>query len=277
MKHFKLLMILFIGVAISTAYSCNKDDDETTDPDSGGGTDPQTCYIKKETNGDGSYALIEYNSDNKVIKYSEFDSTGAADGYTNISYTNGNVTKLEIIESGSVSLKIEYTYDAQGKPTKGKVFVDQGSGLTETGFYNYVFSGDDMVEQSMTVDLMGQSIKVSKSTFTYDAGNVKVMKTYTYDAQTFQLKLENTFDYVYDGKINPYHGVGLDYLMGEVQFLSKANPTKITVSDDQGAVMNNESYNIVYDYKDDKYPTKSTATAFDNSDTEVTTMEYDCK
>jgi len=275
MKHFKLLMILFIGVAISTAYSCKKDDPADEDP--GGGTNPKKCYIKKETNGDGSYALIEYNSNNKVIKYSEFDSTGAADGYTNISYTNDNVTKLERIESGSVSFKIEYTYDAQGKPTKGKMFADQGSGLTELGFYEYVFSGDDMIEQSMTMDFMGQSIKVNKSTFTYDAGNVKVMKTYAFDTQTLQLKLENTFDYVYDGKINPYHGVGLDYLMGEVQFLSKANPTKITVSDDQGAVMNDESYNIVYDYKDDKYPTKSTATAFDNSDTEVTSMEYECK
>lgn len=275
MKNFKLLMILFLGVALSTAYSCKKDD--TTDDDGGGGGAPTACYIKKEINDDGSYATIEYNAKNQVIKYSEFDDKGASDGYTQFTYTNDLVSKMEEYQSGSVTTKLEYTYNAQSKPLKAKLFIDQGTGLSELGFFEFTFSGDDMTEQSMTMDVMGQTIKVSKTTFTYDAGNVTIMKSYSINMTTLQMDLDNTSDFVYDGKINPYHGVGIDYLMGDPQFLSKANPTKITISDDQGAVMNDESYNIVYEYKDAKYPTKSTATSFDNSDTEVTTMEYDCK
>ena len=67
MKNVKLLFMLFIGIALSTAYSCNKDDDEDNSGDDGGGggTSPKTCYIKQETNKDGTYSKVEYNSDHK--------------------------------------------------------------------------------------------------------------------------------------------------------------------------------------------------------------------
>ena len=266
-------MILFIGVALSTAYSCNKDDD---DDDGGGGTTPSKCYIKKEVFEDGSYAIIEYNSSHHVTKRTDYDDAGSASGYTLMTYANDKLASMESYESGTKVAKFEYSYNAAGKPTKADLYTDDGTGLTKIGYFEFTFTGDNMTKQSMHMDLMGQTIKVSETEFTFDAGNVTRTKAYAFNAQTLQLELQNTIDYTYDTKINPYHGIGIDYLMGDPQLLSIANIVKMIVLDDKGAVMNDESYNMVYEYNDTKYPTKGTATSFDNSNSEVTIMEYDC-
>jgi hypothetical protein len=81
---------------------------------------------------------------------------------------------------------------------------------------------------------------------------------------------------VYDGKMNPFRGIGLQFVLADPMTLSLANPTQITVSDDQGQVLQDESMNIIYKYNDSKYPIKQTATTFDNSESEVTVLDYDC-
>ena len=276
MKHLKLLMILFIGVAISTAYSCNKDDD--TEDGSGGESGSNTCYVKKITNSDGSYSMIMYNADNKVTEIVDYDDAGTADGKTELIYSNSKLDEARIIKAnGDLESKVIFSYDTQGKVEKGDLYSMVAGTLSKVGFYEYTFTGDNMTKQAEFLDIAGVSKEVNTFEFTYDAGNVMTVKEYTFDLSTATLKLSETRDLVYDGKINPFQGIGLEFIIADPMTLSKANPTQITVSDDQGQVLQDESMNIVYVYKDNKYPTKQTATTFDNFGTEVTLLEYDCK
>jgi len=276
MKNFKLLMILFIGVAISTAYSCKKDDPEDDNPD--GGSSAKKCYVKKMTNSDGSYSMIKYNSDNKVTEISDFDDAGAADGKTELIYSSSKLSEAKIFEpNGDLESKIVYAYDSQGKIEKGNLFSTVTGTLKQVGFYEYTFTGDNMTKQALFLDIAGNNTEVNTFEFTYDAGNVKTVKEYKYDMSSATFKLSETNDLVYDGKVNPFHGVGVDFLIADPMSLSKANAVKVTVSDDQGQVVQDESMNIVYEYNENKYPTKQTATTFDNSETEITILDYDCK
>ncbi len=272
MKQIKLLFVLFLGIALSTAYSCNKDDDDN----GGGSSTPTKCYIKKELNDDGSYTLVEYNANHQVIKSTDYDDAGSPTAHIEMTYVNDILAVVEEYENGILVGRIEYSYNALGYPTKADLFMDDGTGFTKIGYYDITFTGDNLTKQSMHADLMGQTIKVSESVFTYDAGNVTKMKTFAFNAQTLKLELESITEYAYDTKLNPYHGVGVDYLMADPQFLSKANITINTASDNKGVVMDDKSYNTVYEYNDSKYPIKGTATSFDNSNSEVTIMEYDC-
>jgi len=275
MKNFKLFMILFIGIAISTSYSCTKKDD-STDDDSSGGDSGKTCYLKKELNDDGSYTTVDYNSKNQAINEKEYDDVGDVETSYEFTYANDRVVKIEIYESGALGSRFEYSYDANGKPEKADLYIDQNGVMVKVGTYNYEFFGDELKKMSMSMDIAGQTIEVSKSEYTYSGGNVVKRKMYSFDMQTQQMLLDKNEKYSYDTKINPYHGIGVDYLMGKPQFLSKANPLKITVTDDKGVVMQDESYNYFYEYNTNKYPSKVNVNSFDNSDANVSTFEYDC-
>jgi len=278
MKKLKLLLVLFIGIALSTAYSCNKDDeDDNGGGDGGGGTTPKTCYIKKETYADGSYSQIEYNSNHKAIKVTEYDSTGKVDERTELSYdSNGKIIKMENFDGTTLSGKFEYSYDAQGKLSKADIFGDQGGTFKKIGYYEYTFTGDNLTKLVTKVEYLGQTIEAEKVEFTYSGGNAVTQKDYAFDYGSLSLKLEFTTTYEYDTKINPYRGLGANYIMGDPQFISKANVTKMTVKDNQGIVQKDQSSNITYEYNDSNYPTKATDVSFDNSETDVTIFDYDC-
>jgi len=276
MKHFKLLMILFIGVAISTAYSCKKDDPEDENPD--GGSSTGKCYVKKVTNSDGSYSLIKFNAENKVTEVADYDDAGTADGKTELIYSNSKLDEAKIFKAnGDLESKVIYSYDAQGRVEKGDLYSMLAGSLNKVGFYEFTFTGDNMTKYARFLEIAGVSTEVNTFEFTYDAGNVKTAKEYKYDISTTTFKLSETRDLMYDGKINPFRGIGLQFVIVDPMTLSMSNPTQITVSDDQGQVVQDNSMNIVYEYNDNKYPTKQTATSFDNSETEVTLLEYNCK
>ena len=276
MKYFKFLMILFIGVAISTAYSCNKDDD--TDDDAGGESpSSKTCFVKKMTNSDGSYSMFKYNSDNKVIEVADYDDAGTADGKIELVYSNSKLEMSKIIKAnGDLESKVVYFYNAQGKVEKGDLYSMLAGTLSKVGFYKYTFTGDNLTKHAKFLEIAGVSTEVNTFEFTYDAGNVKTVKEYAYNLNTTSFILTETRDLVYDGKMNPFRGIGLQFVLADPVTLSLANPTQITVSDDQGQVLQDESMNIIYKYNDSKYPIKQTATTFDNSESEVTVLDYDC-
>ncbi len=277
LKNVKLLFVLFIGIVLSTAYSCEKDDDNKDDDGGGGGTSPKTCYVKQETNKDGTYSKVEYNSDHKVIKYTDYDKSGTVTDHTDFSYdSNGKISKMEDYDGTTLSGKAEYSYNAQGKISKVDLYEDQGGSLQKLGYYEYTFTGDDLTKVVTKVEYSGQTIEAEKYVFTYSGGNVMTVMSYEFDLSTLSLVLSSSIAYEYDTKINPYRGVGLDYAIIEPVFMSKANYTKMTVKDDQGVVQKDESSNVTYEYNDNKYPTKMTEISFDNSETYITTIDYDC-
>lgn len=272
MKNLKLLMILFVAIAISTAYSCKKDDD--TDDGTGDGSS-NSCMLVKQTNDDGTYVTIEYNSDNLVVKVKEYTDAGIETNIMEFSYANKNLMKMEMSTAGIVGLQYVYSYDAQGHPDTSKMFSNQGGTMILLGFTTFSFSGDNISSASMFIDVAGNIIESSKKEFTYSNDNVATMKEYSSNGTSLNLSL--TYEYEYDGKTNPLYSVGLEFLDVSAFFMSKENITKETIKDDQGVILQDESMNTVYEYKSSKYPTKQTSTSFDNSETEVSTMNYDCK
>jgi len=279
LKNVKLLFMLFIGIVLSTANSCSKDDDNKDDDGGGGGTSPKTCYIKQETEKDGTYYKYEYNSHHKVIKNVEYDKSGTVTSHSDYTYNNDNkISKEEIYNGSTLNEKYEYFYNAQGKISKVDYYEEQGGTLQKIWYYEYTFTGDDLTKVVTKVDYSGQTIEGEKYVFTYSGGNVITEKHYEINLSSLSLKLESTSAYEYDTKINPYRGIGLDYTVAYPMFLliSKANFTKMTVKDDQGVVQKDISSNVTYEYNDNKYPTKVTDVSFDNSETYVTTVDYDC-
>jgi len=277
MKKIKLLFVLFVGIALSTAYSCTKDEDDGGDDNGGGDNTPKTCYIKKETQKNGAYTTVEYNSDHQVIKSIEYDSTGKVSKKNEITYdANKKIIKLEVFTGNTLTAKFEYSYNAQGKLAKADIYGEQGGTFKKVGYYEYTFTGDNLTKIVTKMEYMGQTIEAAKLEFTYSGGNAITKKEYGFDFSSLSLKLQTTYDYMYDTKINPYRNIGVNDIMGDPQFISKANVTKMTVKDDKGAIQNEASMNYTYEYNDNKYPTKRTEASFDNSYTDETTLDYDC-
>lgn len=272
MNKIKILFLFIIGATLTFA-SCNKDDDD----DGGGDTTPKTCYVVKSTSDDGSYTQITYNAENKVIKTEEFDASGNSDdNYSIYTYSSGKLTKMEATVGGSIETKMELTYNTEDLPINVDLYQDQGAGLLKLGFFEYTYSGTKIKNMSMNFEVLGQMMVVSKSEFTYSGDNISLVKKYELGG-TLSLELVSTTAYDYDDKKNPMKNIGLDYFMGEVQFISINNYTEMTVKDASSSIMQEESYNITYEYNSDNYPTKITNVSFDNSTTEVEVYTYDCK
>jgi hypothetical protein len=268
-----------MGVSLSVATSCSKDDDN--DDDNTGGDNPPAsskCYIKKSTNDDGSYSVFEYNSDNKVIKATDYDDKGNEDGVTLISYnSDGMMSMFVSVENGDTSMKIEVTYSGN-KPSVANLHINMGTGLKLFSKFVYTFNNDELTKMVTQADPVGTGfMDVAKKEYTYSGKNVVMIKESQFDATSGTMKLKSTTEYTFDDKKNSYVGIGVDYLMGEPQFISVNNPLKVTYKDDKGVVDNDESYNYTYEYNSNDYPTKITAKNFSGSKTEVTTNEYNCK
>lgn len=274
MKQIKFLFMFLLGIALTTAYSCTKDDD---DDDNGGGSPTVTCYIEKELADDSTYSLVEYTADHKVVKLKDFDELDQLDGSTELTYNvDGKVEKVEIYESGVLVTKLEYVYGPQGKISKADIYNDEGTGLTKIAVYEYTFTGDYLTQVSAMVEVFGVTIEGQRTVFTYVDGNAVTQMDYEFDLGSNQLELLSSVMYEYDTKRNPYRGLGVDNIMPDPQFISKANITKITFKDDSGTTVDSESYNLVYEYSTSNYPVKRTETSFDNLDVDVYTIEYDC-
>lgn len=274
MKKVNILFLVLIGFALTFA-SCKKDDNDDGDGD-GGSPTSKTCYVTKMTNENGSYTQVSYDADNHVVKIEEFDSLGAADGYSVFTYTSGNMTKMEGYNAGAIDSKLEISYNSENQPIKSDMFTDQGTGLTKIGYYEYTYSSSKLSKISMFFEILSQMKEVKKSEFEYSGDNVSKVTNYELGG-TLTLELSGTVEYTYDDKKNPFLNIGLNYFMGDIQFISKNNYTKMTIKDETGTIADDESANITYEYSTENYPTKATIVTFDNSNTEISTYTYNCK
>jgi len=276
MRKIKTYLVLLIGVSLMAATACNKDED-MDDNNNNNDTTPKTCYITTMDYGD-NYDEVEYNSSNKVILQTNYDSTGTPSGYSSVfTYSSNLLVKMESIENGQTENKLEMVYTADDKIDTVHLYANTTGTLEKLGYFKYVYSGEKVASVSMYFEYMGTMLEVSKNEFTYTGDNVSLMTTYSMDMSTMSLSLESTTEYTYDDKKNPMIGIGLDNLMGEAMFMSKNNILTETVRDADGIVQNDASLNYSYTYSENDYPEVSTATTFDNSETEVTTYSYDCE
>ncbi len=271
MKNLKLLMLLFLGAAISFT-ACNKTEEEDEIPA------VKKCYVKTETASDGSHSDYTYDAtSNYITKMESFDEANTSVSSNIITYTSGKATLLEVKEGGVVVMKFELTYNTDGTIDEIATFQDQGEGLNEIGYYVYTYANGKVSEVGFIYVIASQEIKVQNTKFTYTGENVTEEKIYAINASTYQLELSQINTYEYDTKNNPYRGIGLNNLLGDVQFMSANNPTKVTVKDAEGTVVQDASYNVVFVYNSDNYFTKATYTTFDNSYNESTDYTLECK
>jgi hypothetical protein len=279
MKLLKLLFVLLMGVSLSMATSCNKDDDDNDNNDGGDNPPaPTKCYIKKSINDDSTYTVLEYNSDHKVTKVTDYKKDGSVEGVTFISYnSDGMMNMFVMVENGDTTMKMKMSHSGT-KLDSTDLFVDMGAGLKMFSRFVYVYNGNKLAAMLTKADPLGTGfVVVSKNEYTFNGDNVSMIKEMQMDVTSGTFKLNSTTEYTYDDKKNPYVGIGVDYLMGEAQFISVNNPLKMTYKDDTGTVDNDESEDYTYEYNSNGYPTKVTAKSFSGSSTDVTTNEYDCK
>jgi hypothetical protein len=184
---------------------------------------------------------------------------------------------MEPKENGQASAKLEFVYTADDKIDTVHIYANTTGSLEKIGFFKYNYSGEKVASFSMFLEFMGAMLELSKNEYTYTGDNVSLMTTYSFDMSSMSLSLESTTEYTYDNKKNPMVGVGLDYLMGDVMFISKNNILTEVTKDDAGVTLDEMSYNYTYTYTSNNYPEVSTVTSFDNSETEVTTYSYDCE
>ncbi len=274
MKKINYLFVLLLAVTSLVSVSCDKDDDDDDDVT----PTPKTCYVQTETTEDG-ITKYEYNASNQLIKITDYDLNNIPIGtYKEFTYTNGKPTKMEDFDNGTVTTKVEVTYDNLGKQYQADLYLDtMGTGtLTKLGYYRFTYSGDLLSAYSLYVSVFGQNIELSRTLLTYNGSNVSTVANYMMGA-SLQLELESTQEYVYDSKKNPRRGVGVDYFMGLIELCSANNPTKSTHKDADGIINQSQSFNFTYEYNTDNYPTKGIETAVDNSYTSTRTVTYTCK
>lgn len=268
MKNLKLLFVLFLGIGLTFA-SCKKDEEEEeTNPPA-----EKTCYIVKETNSDSTYGEYTYNSDNQVINYSNYKENGDLEDHNEITYSDGNISMLKAYEGSTLSMQLEFKYST--KLDSVIMYMDSLGTLKKAGFYLYSYSGSNISKISTYFKLMGIEKEVSKMEYTYNGDNISTVKSYGFGI--VQPELESITTYEYDAKVNPFRGIGLNDLLGEVQFMSKNNITKKTYKDADGNTDDSKSYNYTYEYNSNDYYTKSTVVSFDNSETKIMVFDYTCK
>jgi hypothetical protein len=277
MKKLKFLSLLLSLMVIATT-GCKKDD---PDDNTGGGNDnppaTKTCYVKKITEDKGKYTEIAYNSNHKIVKATDYDSIGNPENsYVTFSYnTDGSLHEVLSYDNNAIEAKFIYHY-TNSKPDSVYLFEDSGNGLNKIGVYAITLNGNKIGEMQMIAELSGQTVVMQKTVYTYTGDNLTKKETYNLDFTSHQLKLSETSLYEFDSKKNPFRGIGLDYFFAEEMFFSVNNITKETNKDENGNVMNDDSYNYTIEYNSDGYPTKVTSKTFNGSDTDVTVYSYDC-
>jgi len=270
MKNLKLIFVLLLGIGL-TFGSCKKDDDNGDDTNP---TTSKTCYVVKETSDDNSYDDLIYNADNMVTKYNRYSTDGTLFENTEITYADNNISMIQAYEGSSLKSKIIFKYSNHLDSTI--IYIDTLGVMTKVGYHTYTYNGDKLSSISTYFELFGQTLEVEKMQYIYSGDNVSTITKYEMGG-LFTLELTSTSTFEYDDKINPYRNIGINDLLGEVQYMTKNNITKFTMKDNSGTIIEDESLNLVYEYNSDNYFTKYVQTNFDNSNTETVTIDYKCE
>ena len=172
-----------------------------------------------------------------VMKSDEFIQYGIASITTKVNYsTSANrytskVTSISFMGM-QVSDSVEITYDANGKVTSEKDFIDDGI----TGY------------QPSTI-----------ITYTYNGNNLASSKVSMFDATTQTWEDMQTLSFEYDAKVNPMQFANEAVILGLTSFYSANNATKVIITFPDDPTMN-ETTTLSYNYNSANRPATATST-----------------
>ena len=265
MNKIKLLFILILGVVITTFFSCKKvgEIDDTK-------CESNSRHVNKEVYKNGDYTILEYNTKGEIILKTDYDISGDTKGYTNYYYSNKLLLKIKISYEESADIwQYKFTYSDDGKLLLGIAENSRHGGE----LYSFVYSGDKITEVRKET---GSSIE--RFVYTYEGDIITSRKRFSRAGIFGDEEFMSTSVYEYDGKENPYHGIGLDIFVGvfDLRYMSKSNILKITtITNNSSADSSIVNYKYKYDSRNYPIERRMNSRWNGNDKSESILMEYD--
>ncbi|OYT10845.1 MAG: hypothetical protein B6I18_06975 [Bacteroidetes bacterium 4572_112] len=265
MKNLKLLSVLFISMILLFA-SCGKDDDSPI----GGSTKLIKKYIIEDYQYQYSYnvygQLSEIYVGNIVPSY-----------YSKIEleYIGNNLVSYTVISDGKIVETILLLNYYNNKPTIAEVYT--GEAVPEELYEKIYFTYTDGNMTKLIAKGGNTSHIIFKHELFYSNDNVIQQKYYNYNNGNYSLR--NIVDFTYDNKINPFYIFGFVDFVGNkitsgISFMDINNFVNVEISDANGVVLPQESFNRVFEYDANGYPTKCIMTSIDSNKVINTEYEY---
>lgn len=282
MKTSKITLSALILSALLFVGACSKSDDDNNGPNNpGNNPGGKTCLLTQENAGDGDLqAKYEYDGQNRIVKVTNYDDAGAADGYSTFTYSAGKVVLASFDNANVKEGEITYTIGTNNLATKGEwteSYDDGGFTYTSTMVAIYQYDNGYMVKSVMESTTtsndpenpgpMNSRITIEN---TYSAGNMTATK------ETFEMLGDvpfsgvsnSTFEYYTDKEDNRAANSNAMSFIGKG---SKNLVKKATHTSDAGNIVSEYTYEV----NSDKQVTKETETS--GGTTSVTTFTYTCK
>ena len=292
-KLYFILAMLFLGGLFFNA--CEEDEGD----DGGGGTvTEKKCYLTKMYN-DGTLSTeIIWNAENQLTRVNEYDSAGTNDFYMEMTWTDGNVTKIEwfgldeksatsskwahksplkLTKTGVKTFSSEmystYTY-TDGKLARSDDYeYDSVGNVVDVGYYTYEYTGANITKASFIYYDFSEEFDLMYNDYTYDAdGNLTEYGWYV-NEDTKGFVLASKYTYTYDDKKSIYSNTELPMMEA---FL--VSPNNILTETDVEYVWDPGTYEYThtYTYNDDNYPITEVFTDVDYGESYNSSYEYNC-
>lgn len=280
MKRINILFYLFIFYGLFT-ISCKKPD--LNNNNSNNNNTPTICVLKKLVHPDSSYTFYTFDSDSNLTKIEDYDSVGTELTKYFFYYSGKKLTKAEIIENGMVQERYDFHYPSSSSvPDSAIAFVDMGNGSLEknTSLALTFNSSNKLSKIEEVIYIMGSSMTVSRTAFTFTNDNCTKREIYFLDLNTQQLALEDYTTYEYDQMKNPYFGIGIDYFFAIIQDkppYTKNNINKLRNYDNNNQLNNEYSFDYGYEYNTINYPTQQIKANLIATKQFVNYYKYNCK
>ena len=273
MRNLKLLSVLFLGMILLFA-SCKKEEVKV---------DPKPPVV------DGKRLLKTYIFDdieygfkyNEYKQVSEFEVGDVGSTETSLvkfEYSGNKLLRWVAYDDGDVIAKVNFLdHNVYNYPTKAEVYIADGGPLKLSQTYQYIYTGDKLTELIASEVNAGQSIEMYKNEYIYSDGNVVTQNI----SENYFGTLVPSYivNFTLDNKHNPGFHFGFinfaeDEIFQGMSVLDKNNYTIMEVTDTDGNLKEEDSYNRAFEYNTDEYPTKCTMTSFDGNEIVIIKYEY---
>ena len=168
-------------------------------------------------------------------------------------------------------------HNANDKPMRAEVYNGGGGPLELFQTFQFSYTGNDMTELIAMQVVSGQEHILRKNEYTYEGGNLIQQKTFDYNNGSYYLN--KTLDFTFDNKNNPAYIFGFINFSETEIFMAMSvmdinNYVIVEISDASGTALPQESFNRVFEYNTDGFPTKCTMTSFDSGEEYIMKYEY---
>lgn len=232
----KLLSLLFLGVVI---LSCSDDDESpNTNPI---GEIP--CTLTELNYGSDAKETYEWNG-NQLTKIA-FIEDGEEEGYVQIQYANGKVSKVEEYEEGELEGTKSYEYGSNGQWSRivetyagddnsGTVYTAtyDANGLRTKIVFEYNYDGIEETEVEEYTYADGNLVK-TEATWTSSSGSHTTISTYEYSDEENKLgPLQEFLNMIYHGDASPSKNYETKQIQTSNGVQSGSSTTEYTFNDE---------------------------------------------